>query len=185
MPMVYTHISVLEERGSFRFYSPRTDDVMTIVDSSYNHRHLALVLPSSVGASLLTRKEDEAGIRCLQMKPNTFQRDQTPFREAKHMQLIASVVSQFQQINLFRCGGRETTTGLGRHGFPLQEVLEQDEGLRRAVLGHRVPGAADGDEGQAFILHAPAPNLPPQHMHMAMDSERNMKLGDFTCPKQH
>ena len=101
------------------------------------------------------------------------------------MQLIASVVSQFQQINLFRCGGRETTTGLGRHGLALQEVLEQDEGLRRAVLGHRMPGAADGDEGQAFILHAPAPNLPPQHMHMAMDSERNMKLGDFTCPKQH
>jgi hypothetical protein len=36
------------------------------------------------------------------------------------------------------------------------------------VLGDRVPGAADGDEGQAFILHAPAANLPPQHMHMTM-----------------
>ena len=102
-----------------------------------------------------------------------------------HMQLRASVVGQFQHIKLFQCGGRETTTGLGRHGLALQEVLEQDEGLRRAVLGHRMPGAADGDEGQAFVLHAPAPNLPPQHMHMAMDSERNMKLGDFSCPKQH
>ena len=82
------------------------------------------------------------------------------------MQLIASVVSQFQQINLFRCGGRETTTGLGRHGFPLQEVLEQDERLLRTVQGNLVPSAADGDEGQAFILHAPASNLNVFHISM-------------------
>ena len=108
------------------------------------------------------------------------------------MQLRASVVSQFQHIKLFQCGGRETTTGLGRHGLALQEVLEQDEGLRRAVLGHRVPGAADGDEGETFILHAPSTNLYTITGCTAMEEinsivsnygfrDTTMKLGSFSC----
>jgi hypothetical protein len=46
---------------------------------------------------------------------------------------------------------------LGRHGFAQQELLEHEERLLRAVQRDLVPGAADGDQGQPFVvLHAPA-----------------------------
>ena len=86
----------------------------------------------------------------------------------------------------------ESETHLSRHGFALQEVLEQDQRLLRTVPGNLVPGTADGDEGETFILHAPSTNLYTITGCTAMEEinsivsnygfrDTTMKLGIFYC----
>jgi hypothetical protein len=110
--------------------------------------------------SFLTRKEYEAGIFCLQNNEQHIL-----LQRPMYMQLMASVVSlQILGANYVsaQCVAKVIKTCLGRHGFTLQELLEQEERLLRTVQGNLMPGAADGDVGQAFILHAPATNLTSQ-----------------------